>query len=113
MNRLTFALVCLLLPAAAAAQQRAAPHDTVQGAVRSVDARKRTVEVTTGVGMSLWVVRLQVPPELQVTSAGAELPLAALQAGDVVRVSYGSRPAGFVAYTIERVGRMVAPGRSP
>ena len=113
MTRLAFALVCLLLPSVAATQQPTTPHDTVQGAVRSVDPRKRTVEVTTGVGMSLWVVRLQVPPELRVTSAGAPLPLAELQPGDIVRVSYGSRPAGFVAYTIERVGRLAGPGRSP
>jgi len=39
---------------------------------------------------------------------GAPINLAALKPGDVIRVSFGSRPTGFVAYTIERVGSMEA-----
>ena len=114
MNRFTLSLACLLAPVAVAAQQAPPPHDSLQGAVRTVDARKRTVEVTTGVGMSLWVVRLRVPTELRISASGAALPLTALQPGDIVRVSYGSRPAGYVAYTIERVGHLgTGPVRSP
>ena len=75
-----------------------------------VDASARVIEVTTGVGLALRVVRLQVPAETQVTGggAGAPLPFPQLQPGDVVRVSYGARAGGegYVAYTIERVGRM-------
>ncbi len=37
---------------------------------------------------------------------GAPLKLAELKPGDVIRVAFGGRPTGFVAYTIERVGRM-------
>jgi hypothetical protein len=40
------------------------------------------------------------------TAAGAPLPLARLQVGDLVRVSYGARPGGFVAYSIERLERI-------
>jgi cell envelope opacity-associated protein A len=78
----------------------------VQGAVRLVDVRARTLEVTTGVGMALWVVHLQVPLDTRVTASGAPLPLARLQAGDLVRVSYGARPGGYVAYSIERLERV-------
>jgi hypothetical protein len=78
----------------------------VQGAVRVVDARGRALEVTTGVGLALQVVRLQVPATTQVTAAGVALPLSQLAPGDIVRVSYGGQPGSYVAYTIERVGRM-------
>src|SRR6266567_1777718 len=56
MRRLPFLLAFVLTAASAVAQQ--SPHDSVQGAVRVVDVRGRTIEVTTGVGMALRVVRL-------------------------------------------------------
>jgi hypothetical protein len=93
-------LVSLFLSTAAphsvAPAQQPGPAHKVQGAVRAVDVRTRALEVTTGVGMALRVVRLQVP---------APLSLAGLRPGDVVRVSYGARPGGYVAYTIERLER--------
>lgn len=109
-----FALLSYLVLSAAfrpvAAQQTPAPapapHDSLRGAVRSVNVRGRAVEVTTGVGYALRVVRLQIGVDTRVLAAGAALPLAQLQPGDIVRVSYGARPTGYVAYTIERVGRM-------
>ena len=79
-----------------------------RGAVRVVDVRGRALEVTTGVGMALRVVRLQVSADTRVTAAGADWSLAQLRPGDIVRVSYGARPTGFVAYTIERVGTMAS-----
>ena len=102
-----FVLASFLIIAAfstvATAQQ---PAHSVQGTVRVVDVRGRAFEVTTGVGMALRVVRLQVPADTRLTAAGAALPLAQLQPGDLVRVSYGSRPSGYVAYTIERLERV-------
>ncbi len=80
--------------------------------MRRVDTRGRTIEVSTGVGLALRVVRLQVPAETRLTARGAALPLHQLRPGDVVRVSFGMRPVGYVAYTIERVGRM-AGGPEP
>lgn len=117
MDRLPLlSLVLLIAPVALAAQQPtappppAAPHDTVRGAIRAVDVRARTLEVTTGVGFALRVVRLQVPAGVPITDRDEGQPepigLAALKPGDVIRASFGSRPTGFVAYTIERVGRM-------
>jgi hypothetical protein len=107
-SRFVLASVCIIaaFPLVATAQQPAAPAHNVQGAVRVVDVRGRALEVTTGVGMALRVVRIQVPAEVRVTARGAALSLGQLAPGDIVRVSYGGRSGGFLAYTIERVGRM-------
>ena len=110
--RLIAFLLCFR-PLALPAQQPTAPHDSVRGAIRTVDVRTRTMEVTTGVGYALRIVRLQVPAGVPITDRQGGQPqligLAALQPGDVVRAAFGGRPTGFVAYTIERVGRMAAP----
>jgi hypothetical protein len=121
MDRVTFlSLAAFIAPVALAAQQPTPPpatrpavaHDSVRGAIRAVDVRARTLEVTTGVGFALRVVRLQVPAGVPITNQqrGQHEPirLAELKPGDVIRASFGGRPTGFVAYTIERVGRMDA-----
>ncbi|OLC05621.1 MAG: hypothetical protein AUH42_07165 [Gemmatimonadetes bacterium 13_1_40CM_70_11] len=114
MNRPTFLFFLLLASAVAirpAAAQQAAPpppHDSLQGTVQRVDVPARALEITTGVGMALRVVRLRVAAETRLTAAGAALPLAQLRPGDIVRASFGTRPGGFVAYTIVRVGRLTA-----
>lgn len=93
-----------------AAPPPAVPHDSVRGAIRAIDVRARTVEVTTGVGYALRVVVLQVPASVPITAAVAgqrqPIGLAALKLGDVVRASFGGQRAPFVAYTIERIGRV-------
>ena len=125
MHRVTLlSLASLIAPLALAAQQPTAPptaqptapHDSVRGAIRAVDVRARTLEVTTGVGYALRVVRLQVPASVPITNRegggrggqSASIKLAELKPGDVIRAQFGGRPTGFVAYTIERVGRMEA-----
>jgi hypothetical protein len=83
----------------------------VQGAVRAVDVRARSLEVTTGVGFALRVVRLQVPASVPISDregGRASIKLSELKPGDVIRAVFGGRPTGFVAYVIERVGRMDA-----
>ena len=92
-------LVLLVVPVTLAGQQAPAPHDTLRGAIRTVDVRTRALDVTTGVGLALRIVRLQVPADLPVA-------LAELRPGDIVRVTYGVRPSGFIAYSLERIGRM-------
>lgn len=88
----------------------AAPHDSVRGAIRAIDVRARTVEVTTGVGYALRVVVLQVPAGVPITAAVAgqrqPIGLPALKLGDVVRASFGGQRAPFLAYAIERIGRV-------
>ena len=108
MSRSVLAFFCIIaaFPSAATAQQVIPATHSVQAAVRVVDVRGRALEVTTGVGMALRVVRLQVPADTRLTAAGVAVPLSQLAPGDIVRVSYGARPGGFVAYTIDRVGRM-------
>ncbi len=121
MHRVTLlSLASFIAPLALAAQEPTAPpaatptvpHDSVRGAIRAVDVRAHTLEVTTGVGLALRVVRLQVPAAVPITDRhggqGAPIKLAALKPGDVIRVSFGGRQTGFVAYRIERVGRMDA-----
>lgn len=111
MQRLSLlSLVLLVAPVGLAAQQPTAPHDSVRGAIRAVDVRARTLEVTTGVGFALRVVRLQVPAGIPITDRQDAQPdsigLAQLKPGDLVRATFGGRATGFVAYAIERVGRM-------
>ena len=92
--------------------QQQPPHDSIRGAVRTIDMHTRTLEVTSGVGLALRVVRLQVPAGIPITDRQDAQPdsigLAQLKPGDVVRATFGNRPTGLVAYTIERVGRMEA-----
>ena len=105
-------IVSLLAPFTLAAQQTTAPHDSVRGAIRAVNVRARTLEVTTGVGFALRVVRLLVPTDVPITNRergqGAAITLSELKPGDVIHAVFGGRRTGFVAYTIERVGRMEA-----
>src|SRR5262249_58421116 len=83
----------LVAPCTIAAQQTTVPHDSVRGAIRAVDARARTVEVTTGVGYALRVVRLQVPAGVPITDRQnpqpAVIALADLKLGDVVYTRFG------------------------
>jgi hypothetical protein len=109
MHRLPL-LLLLFAPLTLGAQQAAVPHDSVRGAIRTIDVPARTLEVTSGVGFALSVVRLQVPDGVPITNREGtqreSIALTALKPGDVIRVTFGNRPPGLVAYTIERVGRM-------
>ena len=110
MHRFTLLSLAAFVAAPLTAQQPTVPHDSVQGAVRAVDMRTRSLELTTGVGFALRVVRLQVPATVPITNREGgqreSIKLGALRPGDVIRAVFGSRPTGFVAYTLERVGRM-------
>jgi hypothetical protein len=110
------AIAFLSLPQVATPQSTSAsttsPSDTVVAAVQRVNPRARTIEITTGVGLSLRIVRLQVPVETSITASGTALRFDLIVPGDVLRVSFGARPTGYVAYTIERIGHM-STGREP
>jgi len=118
MTQLTLVLTLAALPLAAQqptappAARPAAPHDSVRGAVRAVDMRAHTLDVTTAVGFAIRIVRLQVPADVPITDrkAGQREPLglAELKPGDIVRATFGNRATGLVAYVIERLGRMDA-----
>ena len=106
--------VLFIAPAALTAQQPTVPHDSVRGAIRAIDMRARTLDVSAGVGYALRVVRLQLPASATITDrAGGGAPpdtiaLAQLKLGDVVHAQFGGYAAPFVVYTIERVGSMAA-----
>jgi len=97
-------------PPAPPAAAPAVPHDSVRGAIRSIDVRSRTVEVTAGVGYALRVVALQIPASVSITNRESSQPdvitLGQLKLGDVVRAQFGGKAAPFRVYTIERLGRM-------
>lgn len=99
-------LVCLLVTVAIQEAGSQQPHDSLVGAVRTVDVRARTLDVTIGVGFALRLVRIQVPLDTRITAAEDTLRFDELSRGDVVRVSFGNRDTTYVAYAIERLGDM-------
>ena len=101
--------VVLLLPFVTAAPAdwralnlaQAATSYTYQGTVRAVSTRTGTLELITGVGMSLRVVRMTMAPTTRLIAAGATPRLADLKPGDVVRAEGRRTAAGLVADRVE------------
>jgi len=77
------------------------PSATLTGMVQSVDAQARTLEVVTGVGYALRVVKLswKEAPTMKAAAAGAGM--SQVKPGDLVRVEYGKAPEGNVVKSIE------------
>src|SRR5881397_1705772 len=61
-----------------------APSYTYQGTIRAVNTRAGTLELITGVGMSLRVVRMNTAPTTRLVAAGAAPRLADLKPGDAM-----------------------------
>ena len=80
-----------------------APSYTYRGTIRAVNARAGTLELITGVGMSLRVVRMQTAPTTRLVASGAAPRLADLKPGDVVRAECRRTPAGLVADRVEKL----------
>src|SRR6266699_671565 len=78
-----------------------APSYTYQGTVRAVNARAGTLELITGVGMSLRVVRISTAPTTRPVAAAPRL--ADLKPGDVVRAECRRTAAGLVADRVEKL----------
>jgi len=103
--------VILLVPFVASApadwrslnSAQAAPSYTYQGTVRAVNARTGALELITGVGMSLRVVRMTMAPTTRLVAAGATPRLADLKPGDVVRAEGRRTAAGLVADRVEKL----------
>ena len=79
----------------------AATATTLTATVRAVDAQGRTLQVVTGVGLALRVVKFSWNEETQVKVAGTPAAASALKPGDVVRVDYTRSESGNLAKTIE------------
>ena len=76
---------------------------TYQGTLRAVNARAGTLELITGVGMSLRVVSMKTAPTTRLVAAGAAPRLADLKPGDVVRAEGRRTAAGLVADRVEKL----------
>ena len=69
--------------------------------MQSSDAQARTLQVVTGVGHALRVVKLSWKEAPTVKAAAAGTGMAQLKPGDLVRVEYAKTPEGNVVSTIE------------
>ncbi len=88
----------------------AATATTLTATVVSVDAPAHTVEVVTGVGLALRVVKLSWNEDTRIKVAGVAAPVSALKPGNVVRVDYTKSESGNLAKTIETLPAGVAGG---
>ena len=97
-------------PTPAASPAATVPSATLTATVRSVDAQARTIEVVTGVGHALRVVKVswKTPPAVKAAAAGAGM--AQLKPGDLVRIEYAKAPDGNVVRTIEVLPRPAVQG---
>lgn len=88
-------------PSPAATPAAPLPSATLTATVQSVDAQARTLEVVTGVGYALRVVKLTWKATPTVKAAAAGAGMAQVKPGDLVRVEYAKAPDGNVVRTIE------------
>jgi len=110
---LTLSIAVFLSGGAASAAQTSVPPTpaapvpsaTLTATVRAVNARDRTLEVVTGVGHALRVVRLSWKEAPTVKAAAASAGMAQVKPGDLVRVEYAKAPAGNVVRSIELLPR--------
>jgi hypothetical protein len=81
------------------------PSIALTATVRSVDAPGRTLEVVTGVGLALRVVRLAWKETTTVKAASAGAGMAQLKPGDFVHVEYAKTSEGNIVKTIDLLPR--------
>ena len=79
--------------------------------VRSVDAKKGTLDVITGVGLALRVVRFRVDEQCQIKVKGGAAKLTDLRPGEVVRLQYRKIDDRRMAQTIETLQFQAASGK--
>ncbi len=110
------AMMCLLVGASSAAlppsQTSQAPSveaPSLTATVGAVDTKTRTLEMITGVGHALRLVRMQVEPTCHITVAGTAGQLADLKRGNIVRIQYRKTAERNLAEYIETF-RLAHPG---
>jgi hypothetical protein len=101
---LTLGFTAFLLATTSAAPP---PSATLTATVQSIDAQGRTLQVVTGVGYALRVVRLSWKEAPAVKAAATGAGMAQLKPGDLVRVEYAKAAKGNVVKTIEILPRPV------
>ena len=105
MKRITSAALLLILASTlvtVAAQQQ--PATSIQGTVQALQPKIESLDVVTGVGMSLRLVHVTAVPASRIARASAGVPLSALKRGDIVRVQCHRSGRQLVADRIEKVG---------
>jgi hypothetical protein len=97
------ALVSFLALAVLAAGKPQPAARTIQGTVRAVEPKTGSLELVTGVGMALRLVRLQAVATTKIMRGGAGVRLSELKRGDLVRAECRWTGKGLVADRIEKV----------
>jgi len=88
-------------PSPAATPAATVPSATLTATVQSIDVQSRTLQVVTGVGHALRVVKISWKEAPTVKAAAAGAGKAQLKPGDLVRVEFTKAPEGNVVRTIE------------
>ncbi len=96
-------------PPSQTSQAPSAEAQSLTATVGAVDTKARTLEMITGVGHALWVVRMQVEPTCHITVAGTAGQLGDLKRGNIVRIQYRKAAERNLAEYIETV-RLAHPG---
>ena len=69
---------------------------------RAVDSQARTLDVVTGVGMALRLVRFRMSPECRIkAAAGVPVEAGNLKPGEIIRIRYQEKPDHKLAESIE------------
>jgi hypothetical protein len=102
-KRIAALLLLLASTLFAADTQRQAAPTSIQGTVATLQPETGSLDVVTGVGMALRIVRLAAPPSARIVSGGAGVPLSALKRGDIVRVQCHISGEQLIADRIEKV----------
>jgi uncharacterized protein (DUF58 family) len=104
-KRIASAALLLLLASTlfAADTQRQAVPASIQGTVHTLRPETGSLDVVTGVGMALRIVRVAAPPSARIVSGDAGVPLSALKRGDIVRMRCRLSGEQLVADHIEKV----------
>ena len=104
MKRILGTTLLLVLASAllAAAVQRQPSAPSVQGTIHAIQPKSGSLDLVTGVGMALRVVRVTTPTTARLAPAGA--PLSALKRGDIVRVQGHWSGKQLIADRIDKVG---------
>jgi hypothetical protein len=112
----TLALVCSpLLLLSAVPQQPGPPTQSTQphvysGTVHAVQAQTGSLDLITGVGHALRLIRIATLPATRTMSGVAAIRFADLAPGDQLRVECRVTASGLVA---DRIDRLPAPGSVP
>jgi hypothetical protein len=79
----------------------AAPSQRLTATVMAVDARTATIDLLTGVGHALRIVRIHVPRQAEIRDVRGTAPMSAVTPGGIVYVEYQRTAAGMIASTLE------------